>query len=291
MLRDVFQVKKPVIVKNKDLEENLNKLKNYENILEEKVFGLFDSFHKYLIHEVNNTIKEDQDIISFSINFMLNLFHNQNLVDNDEQIEEKKNQEIWRLPLSEISKSVQMTFEVDINDRRSKIVSASLIIDMSNFIVSGKSFSQWLKDAVNDMILKECSDIPQDSSSAHYYLLNQPEVMMFSFNSLTDKLAFCKSFDSNYLTLHNIFSIPSTSLISKKYIAKHLIFKNTKLNCSSMYPTHPHWGRGTCRKCLHLPPIPQLDKKMLLKYFTQNVFYKIRSLKCLFNLIIFKVNL
>ena len=56
--------------------------------------------------------------------------------------------------------------------------------------------------------------------------------------------------------------------------------------------THPPpvGGWGTCQKCLHLllTPNPQLDKKMLLKYFFKCFFYKIRSLKCLFNSIILK---
>lgn len=101
-----------LVVKN--LESSLVKLKEMKAKLDKTVFACFEAFQKYLMHEVNNSIKSNQEVFSFTLHWLLNLLHDQlshaGRLNKEEQKESVKS---LRSPYSEISKMAQMSFEVN----------------------------------------------------------------------------------------------------------------------------------------------------------------------------------
>ena len=162
------------------------------------------------------------------------MLHSQYAWDISEKIEESKENKSYTVLQSEISKSIQMMFEVSYKAGKNRFYcEIPFVLSINASSISLKNFAQVVKDNVQGIILNDLASKNIDHrkiADLQYTLINQPEMLIFSFDKSIDKETLWNCLESSEISYHMIFDIPIADKISKRMIPKHIIFWNTKLN-------------------------------------------------------------
>lgn len=138
---------------------------------------------------------------------------------------------VYLITQSEISKSIQLIFEVN-SEIGNQFYEMPFVIKLSASSISLKSFSQIVKDEIDRIITSDLAKNYKSKSIKDFNctLVSQPEVLLISFDRDIDKETLCNSLESSEIIYHSVFNLPPEDKISKRMIPKHLVVWNTKLN-------------------------------------------------------------